>query len=137
MFLDLLASELEVSSRNIIEAIDLVSKSYKCLLTSKIRYIFKLLPITSSGALMEKLDTDLKNPEISELSKIIEISQKFGVNPSPAVKNLAERTHESRLLRSKDLGQKSAAALLIPLIVFFLPVTAIIVLIPAFLGILK
>ena len=137
-FLDAISAEVSANPElGVIHAIKLVSGSLDSLLVDRINNVLKISHVVDSRKVLEMIQSDLRSSDIDELVRIAKISQRYGVNPAPAVKQLSERTHEHWLLRGKELGQKSSGALLIPLILFFLPVTTMVILLPSILGFLN
>jgi Flp pilus assembly protein TadB len=120
-----------------LDALAAISQQVDGVVSRKVKEVLAERNFFSQENLFKKLGQKLDEPEIHELVSLLQIHIRFGGNLIASLKDLSQRSHENRLSRSKILGQKSAAVLLLPLVVFFLPVTSMILLAPAVLSFLR
>lgn len=91
----------------------------------------------SKREIYAQLKQQIKDPLFSESIETIQIQDEYGGDLAPYFEKLSQHAFTSRLLKSKEIGLKSSGLLLFPLMVFYLPIIAIILLAPAVLGFMQ
>lgn len=116
------------------QAILEVSKSMSGILAQELNYIGKMYRFLSLEELLNLLEDRIKDALIEELCTTILLTFEYGGSVASKITLLTKEAHVSRIQRAKEAGNIAAGALLIPLLIFHLPVLLIIFLVPSILA---
>lgn len=112
-----------------------VSQSMTGLLAKEFQVLSQKSHYLTNDQLMEELSVRIDDSLIQDLVVTVKLSHQFGGNISDKIELLAQEAKKSRLLRAKEIGTRAAGLLLIPLILFHLPVVLVIFLLPSIVAI--
>lgn len=130
-FLDLL--HLYTSSaafENMGSAIYYVANNMKGTLAEQLRELTSLYRFVDRTTFLEEMERRFSTPLAKDLVATIKLTEQYGGNISTKIGILADEAHKERLQNAKKAGQKAAATLLVPLMLFHFPVAVIIFLAP-------
>lgn len=130
-FLDLL--HLYTSSaafENMGSAIFYVANNMKGTLAEQLRELTALYRFVDRTTFLQEMELRFSTPLAKDLVATITLTEQYGGNISTKIGILADEAHKERLQNAKKAGQKSAATLLVPLMLFHFPVAVIIFLAP-------
>ncbi len=134
-FFDLLNLYIDSAAyENFPQALKNVANNMQGNLAKDIKHIVQLSGFLNLNEILDSLETRIPDPLIEELCSVVKLTQKYGGNLSDRIKDLANEAHFQRFNNAKESGTKASGALLIPLIIFHLPVLLIILLLPSIYG---
>jgi len=86
---------------------------------------------------LNEFSNRIKTPFAKDLVSTLRLTEVYGGNISEKIGLLAEEAHKTRMQNAKRQGQRSSAALMVPLMLFHFPVALIIFLAPTALALTK
>lgn len=130
-FLDLLA--LYTSSEgfdNIGNAIISISRHSRGVIGEELRALVTSYRFVDRDTFWDQMQARFNNPLASELASTVRLTEKYGGNISEKMVSLASEANKDRVQKAKKQGQKAAASLLLPLMLFHFPVALFLLLGP-------
>ncbi len=134
-FLDLLYLTLSTGGfASFFEALDHIGKNMDGVLSKDILYISKMSHFLDIDESLDLLVKRIQDPLIEDLAISVRMTYEFGGDLAKKVLILANESRRLRLLAAKEQANKAIGVLLIPGLIFHLPVIFIIILAPLFIN---
>ncbi len=137
-FMDLLhLYTASAAYENIGSAMYAIANTMHGALAKQLQELTAVQRFVDTDKFLDEFSTRIKTPLAKDLVSTLRLTEVYGGNISEKIGLLAEEAHKSRMQNAKKQGQRSSAALLIPLMLFHFPVAIIIFLAPTALALQK
>lgn len=103
----------------------------------KLKEITKKSKILSSKETLQKTEDEFNDKFIYDLASVLKLNTEYGGKSAEKIESIADNAYLDRELKFKEVANAASGKLLIPLMIFHLPVILALFLIPALLSFTK
>ncbi len=137
-FMDLLhLYTASAAYENIGSAMYAIANTMHGALAKQLQELTAVQRFVDTDKFLDEFSVRIKTPLAKDLVATLRLTEVYGGNISEKIGILAEESHKARMQNAKKQGQRSSAALMIPLMLFHFPVAIIIFLAPTALALQK
>ena len=116
------------------DALSHVAANMKGILAKDLKRIAKMQSYVDRKKILTMIKDCFDDQLIDDLVITLKLTYDFGGDLAKKISILSEEAQKNRLIRAKEAAGKAAGSLLLPIIVFQLPVLLIILLLPSVMG---
>lgn len=107
-----------------------ISQTMPGVLAKELTELTSMYRFVSLDDFLDGLEKRFPDQIVKDLTTTVRLTEKYGGSFSKKISILSEEAHKTRLQRAREIGQRSSVALLVPLLLFHLPVAMIIFMAP-------